>query len=472
MAGDIGYSGSSSGGFNVSISLPNINFSSGVGSSNATVWEGPDWYLASTGSSTDVANVVEDLIGGDLSNVGSLTNPYPSSIVVGERWISFPNGAGFWTPIFAKNTTYTEFENQATQVQQTVYSDIYSSFESSINNTISDTLSQTSEEYSSSEFGDISTIYNLKQDILNLQKNITMLGVEDSITQDYNRIADTNNTDTISNLQSELDDLQKQYDSLTDSYNDTWTSVENSLFDNRLTSSNADNLVVTSNEKIDSLDGYTDTRFGDIESIQDLANQIEATKNDLFFKQQEQDISSEYEKVDTVDNSKDISDLQSLLDALNNDFNAATDLYDAEKANKEFQDKMKMLREQENTDPFWNPVKPSWLQDTPPPQMFPRDVYTIQMSVEERVGYINDFMNGSMNLWMAGGILYDSPRAGDTMFNVTGDMNTTKFLGIKNNNSNKWSEWNSDRYHDYQKKVFGNLAGSDFFAVNKLAQRI
>lgn len=35
-----------------------------------------------------------------------------------------------------------------------------------------------------------------------------------------------------------------------------------------------------------------------------------------------------------------------------------------------------------------------------------------------------------MNEWMAGGRLYDAPRAGDLHFNVTGNMNTTKFLGL------------------------------------------
>ena len=88
------------------------------------------------------------------------------------------------------------------------------------------------------------------------------------------------------------------------------------------------------------------------------------------------------------------------------------------------------------------------------------------------LAFVNGWINGSMNMWMAGGILYDSPRAGDVLFNVTGSQKTTKFLNIQGSNSNNWQAWDIGRYHDYQKKVFGNLAGSDFFAVSPLAQRI
>jgi hypothetical protein len=44
-------------------------------------------------------------------------------------------------------------------------------------------------------------------------------------------------------------------------------------------------------------------------------------------------------------------------------------------------------------------------------------------------------MDGDMNDWMAGGMLYDSPRAGDLFFNPTGDLNTVRFLGLEDNNN-------------------------------------
>jgi len=88
------------------------------------------------------------------------------------------------------------------------------------------------------------------------------------------------------------------------------------------------------------------------------------------------------------------------------------------------------------------------------------------------LAFVNSWINGSMNFWMAGGILYDSPKAGDILFNPTGDLNTTKFLNIPNKNSNAWMKWNSGKMHDFQKSTFGNLAGNEFFAVAPLAQRI
>ncbi len=88
------------------------------------------------------------------------------------------------------------------------------------------------------------------------------------------------------------------------------------------------------------------------------------------------------------------------------------------------------------------------------------------------LAFVSSWINGSMNFWMAGGVLYDAPRAGDVLFNPTGNMNTTKFLNIPDRNSNLWMKWESGRMHDFQKSVFGNLAGNEFFAVSPLAQRI
>lgn len=48
--------------------------------------------------------------------------------------------------------------------------------------------------------------------------------------------------------------------------------------------------------------------------------------------------------------------------------------------------------------------------------------------------YVNMNINGALSLWMAGGVLYDAPRAGGVLFNVTGSLNTTQFLGLQNNN--------------------------------------
>jgi len=88
------------------------------------------------------------------------------------------------------------------------------------------------------------------------------------------------------------------------------------------------------------------------------------------------------------------------------------------------------------------------------------------------LAFVNSWINGSMNMWMAGGMLYDSPKAGDILFNPTGSLKTTKFLGLQDANQNKWYQWNFGKYHNFQKKVYGNMAGDVFFSVSPLAQRI
>ena len=88
------------------------------------------------------------------------------------------------------------------------------------------------------------------------------------------------------------------------------------------------------------------------------------------------------------------------------------------------------------------------------------------------LAFTNAWINGSMNMWMPGGVLYDSPRAGDIRFNVDGHLGTTHFLNMQDLNTSKWSEWKNGNYHEYATETFGNLAGDTFFAVSPLAQRI
>lgn len=88
------------------------------------------------------------------------------------------------------------------------------------------------------------------------------------------------------------------------------------------------------------------------------------------------------------------------------------------------------------------------------------------------LAFTNAWINGSMNMWMAGGALYDSPKAGDVLFNTTGSLKTTKFLNLQEENNTTWSNWSLGRYAEFQQKTFGNLAGDTFFSVSPLAQRI
>jgi hypothetical protein len=49
---------------------------------------------------------------------------------------------------------------------------------------------------------------------------------------------------------------------------------------------------------------------------------------------------------------------------------------------------------------------------------------------------VKNSVDASSNDWMAGGKLYDSPRAGGAYFNETGDLNTVRFLGLQDRNYN------------------------------------
>jgi len=48
--------------------------------------------------------------------------------------------------------------------------------------------------------------------------------------------------------------------------------------------------------------------------------------------------------------------------------------------------------------------------------------------------YATFHIKHDVNKWMAGGSLYDAPRAGNVLFNVIGDLNTTRFLGLEDKN--------------------------------------
>ena len=98
--------------------------------------------------------------------------------------------------------------------------------------------------------------------------------------------------------------------------------------------------------------------------------------------------------------------------------------------------------------------------------------YAQRIKDSMNLAFTTGFINGSMNYWMAGGALYDAPKAGDVMFRPNGHLGTTRFLGLQDKNNSTWSSWSDGKYHDYQRKIFGNLAGDHFFSVSPIAQRM
>jgi hypothetical protein len=85
--------------------------------------------------------------------------------------------------------------------------------------------------------------------------------------------------------------------------------------------------------------------------------------------------------------------------------------------------------------------------------------------------FINSWINGAMNRWMAGGVLYDAPRAGDVLFNPTGTQNTTKFLGLQDTNSNFYTQVSTlGLFHTPHRLKFGAKAGDEGFSVSSLVK--
>lgn len=112
----------------------------------------------------------------------------------------------------------------------------------------------------------------------------------------------------------------------------------------------------------------------------------------------------------------------------------------------------------------WNNV--SWLTDP----YFGRGSGEIsaggntQLSVQQNQGtFLNLYTSGDMGDWMAGGNMYDSPRAGNILFNPLGSLNTTVFLGLDNQNFSPSLIATLANPEVFKK--FGTLAGDTGFSV-------
>jgi len=86
--------------------------------------------------------------------------------------------------------------------------------------------------------------------------------------------------------------------------------------------------------------------------------------------------------------------------------------------------------------------------------------------------YVENIIDGSANDWMAGGKHYDSPRAGGQLFNVTGDLNTVKFLGLQDKNYNTHLDRQFHSMGDVQRilEVTAGTPYQDSSSLTKLAQ--
>lgn len=88
----------------------------------------------------------------------------------------------------------------------------------------------------------------------------------------------------------------------------------------------------------------------------------------------------------------------------------------------------------------------------------------IQQSLQQNQHtFLNLYTSGDMGDWMAGGNMYDSPRAGNILFNPLGSLNTTVFLGLENQNFSP--SLPSTLANPEVFRRFGTLAGDRGFSV-------
>jgi len=162
---------------------------------------------------------------------------------------------------------------------------------------------------------------------------------------------------------------------------------------------------------------------------------------------------SDYNRIQNTDNSKEISALEAQRDAFKAQYDSAVSDYNTRYAiAKAAQDYASASN--------WK-ISPTYII---PPEA-PLDLSQfLKPTVRQDVnGFANLLLSGDINSWMAGGSLYDAPRAGDVMFNVMGNMNTVRFLGIEDTNNipDMVKEFANPEVY----RTLGNMAGDNNFSV-------
>lgn len=192
------------------------------------------------------------------------------------------------------------------------------------------------------------------------------------------------------------------------------------------------------------------------QKIQELS-ELEAQKERLEF---QDEATKFYNRIADTNNSESISTLQNQIDALLNSI---------------FQDQLHQKQIEQallNKEREWFNVDFNYLTDP----YFGRggdQIPTIRNSntpVQQQSSgrFFDLFSQGEISDWMAGGTMYDSPRAGDILFNPIGNLNTTVFLGLENQNFSPslQSVYASPDVF----KMFGTMAGDNGFSVLNFGQ--
>jgi len=129
----------------------------------------------------------------------------------------------------------------------------------------------------------------------------------------------------------------------------------------------------------------------------------------------------------------------------------------AEEDNKEFQEKLKQIKSDMDSSSNWT-IDPVYVS----PQA-PMDIHYLPTTVQDSKSQMILNTTGEINRWMAGGDLYDAPRAGDVMFNVAGNLNTVRFLGLQD--TNRFPDMVQTFVNPNVSSLFGPMAGDINFSV-------
>jgi len=181
----------------------------------------------------------------------------------------------------------------------------------------------------------------------------------------------------------------------------------------------------TSQQNLSNLtDGHDNGLYGaGTLGIDTLAKNITDLQNKISNLQLADSLSSDYSRITNSDNSKEIQVLQVQLREFKKQYAGAINDYNARYA-------LAKAQQNEASASNWS-VSAGWVVDP----TFDASSHFNMGARQDTNGFSSLMLSGDINSWMAGGSLYDAPRAGDVMFNVMGNMNTVRFLGIEDTNN-------------------------------------
>jgi len=163
-------------------------------------------------------------------------------------------------------------------------------------------------------------------------------------------------------------------------------------------------------------------------------------------------LSSDYSRIDNTDHSREIETLQAQLGEFQKQYASAINDYNSRYA-------IAKAKQNEASKGEWD-VHFFWMVDP----TFDAGGSVFNPTIRQDTnGFSNLLLSGDINSWMAGGSLYDAPRAGDVMFNVMGNMNTVRFLGLED--TNKIPDMGVEFANPEVFRMLGNMAGDNNFSV-------